>query len=311
MSKLYQTTRLPIDEISTSSELQNRIDKTGTDDHHVEHLAQDIAQHGLKTRLIVYKIDGKCLLVSGHHRLEALRRIQQHSGVISKVPVKLYTGTMADAAIHAFRQNLTPGQPLTAREKQQAAYEALLHPSTDYFRNLSYRAAGKQLSVGKSNINTMHNALKVLSRHFSALPDDWKLNPTGVYGEYPLWFKTRRLHLLLKGGEANDLNIMKSTKYQGKLAAKQWMTRNKPLIISNPEDALRTLVTAEELAKSLKHYEAAILDQLAREKSFRDGLSPDVTIARRASKSLGVAPWGDMADLNTPFEYVTDEFEHF
>jgi|TARA_B110000037_G_scaffold218946_2_gene282995 hypothetical protein len=83
------------------------------------------------------------------------------------------------------------------------------------------------------------------------------------------------------------------------------------LIISNPEDALRTLVTAEELAKSLKHYEAAILDQLAREKSFRDGLSPDVTIARRASKSLGVAPWGDMADLNTPFEYVTDEFEHF
>lgn len=311
MSGTYQTASLLVDEISTSPEFQNRMDKTGTDDRHVEHLAQDIAQHGLKTKLIVYEIEGEYLLVSGHHRLEALRRIQTHSGLISKVTVKLYSGTRNDAAVHAFRQNLTPDRPLTPQEKQQAAYNALLHPSTDYYRNLSYRAAAKELRAGKSNISTMHNALTALCRYFPELPDDWRINPTEVFDEYPLWSKTRRLYNLINGGEANEVNIMKSIKYQGRLEAQKWMSSNKPLITSNPEDALRTLVMAEELAKSLKRYEPAILEQLETENNFRGGLPPGTAAPRRNAKPLSPAPWRDMNDPSLEFQYVVDDVVDF
>ena len=311
MSKLYQTTRLPIDEISTSPEFQNRMDKMGTDDQHVENLAQDISQQGLKTRLIVYEIDGVYVLVSGHHRLEALYRIQEQSGVIANVPVKLYQGAKSEAAIHAFRQNLTPGRPLSIQEKQQAAYEALLHPFTDYFRNLSYREAAKQLRIGKSNVSTMHNALAALCKHFPDLPDDWKLDPIAVFDDYPVWFKTRRLYAFIKGGETNEINIMKSIRYQGKLRAQQWMAHNKSLFSANPEDVMRTLVMAEELVRSLKHSEPGILEQLAHEKRVRDSLTLELIIPEGRGKPLGGVPWKDMDDPSRELEYVTDDFQDF
>ena len=287
------------------------MDKTGTDDQHVENLAQDIAQQGLKTKLIVYEIDGVYVLVSGHHRLAALYRIQEKSGVVENVPVKLYQGTKSEAAIHAFRQNLTPGRPLSTHEKQQAAYEALLHASTGYFRSLSYREAAKQLRISKSNVSTIHNALTALCKHSSDLPDDWKLDPQTVFDCYPVWFKTRRLYIFIKGGEANEINIMKSIRYQGKLRAQQWMAQNKSLFSANPEDVMRTLVMAEELVKSLKHSESGILEQLAHEKRVRDSLSLEIVIPKRRRDPLGAVPWKDLDDPSFEREYVTEDYPDF
>lgn len=220
------TRKVPLSEIKTHPSLQNRVE-TELDVGHVDELVTSIKASGLKDPLIVFDVGGVFFLVSGHHRYEALKRINEEDRRASRSARALvYSGTMSDAVEFAHGRNLKPTKALNARERAQAAYTAMLRSETPRFRTACKRKVGPELGVSPGTIHNMRAALSELCQRTYRDTDYWKKHPDKVSATFPRWWQVRLA--FGRQGEPRQRTMTQSLKLTAQHEAEQFEQKENP-----------------------------------------------------------------------------------
>ena len=165
-----EAVQLHINQINLNPIYQNRdanaeLDKAGFERgsrEHVRSLTNDLKVNGLHKPVTVYLINGKHYLVGGHHRLEAAKQLKWKT-----IAAYVTIGTKEDSVIASHQENLIPDKPLTAKERTQNAWNALVSNETNHYRKItasSGRKAAEKLAVSEAVIRQMRNALNEMAK---------------------------------------------------------------------------------------------------------------------------------------------------
>ena len=167
---------IPIDALRTKPELQNRAMKWRSFEEQAQKkqekiaqtkLKQDIQRQGQLTPVIVYRRDADnedndngsptYWLVSGHHRLLALRELGK-----KKIKAVIHVGDFKAMQVEAILCNMEIQMPLTARQRTQNAWFALTHADVTTFREMTRAQQSRKLGVSLSTIKNMRRKMKEL-----------------------------------------------------------------------------------------------------------------------------------------------------
>ena len=246
----WRKATLPVKRIHVHEELQNR--RGGLDKVHLKEMINDISATKLKVPLIVFDVDGIHWLVSGHHRLEAIKAIREKEPRrFPTVNVRIYTGSFSDARAFSYRQNLQTVKAFTRSEKTENAYQALIDPEIETYRRMSTRDAGKLLGVTHTTVSRMHKALdewaKVCLRHKGS----WMDNTKQVKENLPTWVRARKWIDRESGGARG---AYQNAIWQGRKAAEEWEQDSLPGLIQDSKGMVALESELRERLKMMKPY---------------------------------------------------------
>lgn len=122
--------------------------------------------------------DARLLVVDGHHRLEAAKRLQHET-----IEVRVFTGTVSEAVDYAYQSNLRNGLSLTLPEKKSYALKLLSDEPGLSDREIGRRASLDNKTVGSlrrgenkdSNMPMQRQSISIGER---IMKDILKLNPS-------------------------------------------------------------------------------------------------------------------------------------
>jgi hypothetical protein len=157
--------RLPLGSIKEMPEVYQPRD--GIADFHITELVKAIDRVGDLDPITVMMVGDQCVLINGHHRLEAYRRAKRKP---KDVPVRYFDGDPLQALIEAGSENGKVRLNLTSRERQDFAWRLVLTGLLT--RPQIEEAAG----ISRAQVTLMRKAMTVLG-------DD--------AGHYSTWFKAR------------------------------------------------------------------------------------------------------------------------
>src|SRR5262245_58158848 len=100
--KRGKMTSLHLSRIVLDRRLQMRMDPA-LSEQHVEEMVAELEAGKKLPRVIVYDVDGKLILVDGHHTHQAFVRLKRQA-----IPVQLYKGDWKAAVWHAVGCNKHP-----------------------------------------------------------------------------------------------------------------------------------------------------------------------------------------------------------
>lgn len=134
---------------------------------HIEDLKRAIKATGELDAMLVLPVGSRLIIVDGHHRLEAYKRV----GTNEAVPVSYFEGSPREALFEAGKQNSKAKLPMENRERQDYAWRLVL------FDNGSKAEVSTASGVSPSQVATMR-------RTKTALGDE-------AY-DFTSWFRARR-----------------------------------------------------------------------------------------------------------------------
>ncbi|WP_095202897.1 ParB/RepB/Spo0J family partition protein [Mesorhizobium carmichaelinearum] len=138
---------LALDEITLMPEL---FQPREISEKHIADLARTIQNFGKVEPVTVLPVGPRAVLVDGHHRIEAYRRV----GTVAGIPVQYFQGTPQEAVLEAGRANSQVKLPMASRERQDYAWRLVQldqHSKAEIAKaaGVSVAQVGNMRAVGK------------------------------------------------------------------------------------------------------------------------------------------------------------------
>lgn len=167
---------LPLSELEVvTSVLQPRsIGDMASSEAHIRTL-MDAAMNehkNLLDPLCIWWSGQRWLIVDGHHRLEAYRRLQSNGKGASVVPVEVFVGTLKQAIIEATKRNAKDKLPMTKDDKSNRAWQLVMIGS-----EFSKREIAKVCAVATSTVGRMRAKLEEIKAEY---PETWSEEIDGL-----------------------------------------------------------------------------------------------------------------------------------
>lgn len=136
-----------------------------TEEHHVNGLVEAIkAGHELDPLTVWKRSEDDYVVVDGHHRHEAFRRLRYSR----KVKAIVYECSEAEAKLLALKENTKTKLPMSTTERQNAAWR-LVCSDHNYSKAQTARATG----VSQRTVANMRSTKRKLDENEYILPDTW------------------------------------------------------------------------------------------------------------------------------------------
>jgi len=122
---------------------------------------KDLMRHLRNTQepldpILVYRVDGKLVVVDGHHRLEAYRRVQWDK----LVPVEVLAGSLRDAKEAGFTANNKGQRPFTLQERQEKAWDYTKEWFFEGMKGLSKDWTAKRAGIAQGTVARMRRLIR-------------------------------------------------------------------------------------------------------------------------------------------------------
>lgn len=133
-------------------------------EHHLSGVVAAVKAGRTLPPLLVYRVGARVVLLDGHHRLEAYRRVR----VATAVPVEFFKGTLQEAVLAARKANSTDKLPMSGRERLDDAWGLVKlgkHSKTQIV---------EALNVGEGTVAAMRRALKALGVEAADDCETWR-----------------------------------------------------------------------------------------------------------------------------------------
>ncbi|MGY9046785.1 hypothetical protein P775_15060 [Puniceibacterium antarcticum] len=140
------------------------------ENHHVEEIADVLQRKGRVDRIDLWKDpeSGELVVLDGHHRLEAHRRVG-----MSKVPAVIFEGAEEAARLHALQENAKARLPMTASEKNNATWRLVCQVRDDGEYVYSKKALVKNAGAADGTVGNMRRTRTRLLEADKPLPETW------------------------------------------------------------------------------------------------------------------------------------------
>jgi ParB-like chromosome segregation protein Spo0J len=136
----------------------------GTDERHINTLAQAVKEKGVVSPILVMQIGSKTVVIDGHHRVAAYEKASRGA----EVPVEYFEGTIDEAVLQAGRANSQAKLPMATKERQDFAWR--LVKAGRYSKAQIAEAA----AVGSSQVATMRTIKKALGAKADGCQSWWQ-----------------------------------------------------------------------------------------------------------------------------------------
>ena len=162
---------MPLKDLWTRPEVFQYRDKE-VENHHVEDIASVIKLKRTVDPLDVWKdpSNGALVVIDGHHRLAAYKR----AGVTRQIPVVIFEGPETAARLHALSENAKARLPMTATEKNNAAWRLVCLTADDGKSIYSKADVTKHTGASDGTVGNMRRTRRKLLKADEWLPETWK-----------------------------------------------------------------------------------------------------------------------------------------
>jgi hypothetical protein len=174
---------LPSDKIDTMENVFQARD-AGLNEQHLGELETAIRDHGVLEPLILWRCGVYAIVLEGHHRLEAYRRVEAARGRPIQIPVVWFEGSVEEAVIKAASSNSRPKLPMSKAERSEHAWRLVV---TRAFKVSEVMTAA---SVSKRLVINQRSVLNTLGDEAAAKAKSWRAAlaaAKGLKGEDQNW----------------------------------------------------------------------------------------------------------------------------
>jgi hypothetical protein len=147
--------------------------------------------------LLVWWSGKRWLVIDGHHRLEAYRRLKEQGKGAKSIPVKVFEGTPVEAHLESIEGNRKNKLNMSNDDKATNAWKIIV---LDY--DMTYSQIRDKTGVSKGTITNMNNKKRELQSKYG---DDWVSMVDG-----------RSWKDVLRLGNHRDFNEVAQNKLKGK-----------------------------------------------------------------------------------------------
>lgn len=138
--------------------------RNGMSEKHISDLAKAIENFGELEPILVFRAGSRNIVIDGHHRLEAYR-VAKHADA---VPVRFFSGSVADAVLEAGSANTKVKLPMSSAERQDFAWRLVVVGK--YTKPDIARASG----TSTSQVGVMRSARTKLGDEASSYARWWE-----------------------------------------------------------------------------------------------------------------------------------------
>jgi ParB-like chromosome segregation protein Spo0J len=136
----------------------------GTDERHINTLAQAVKEKGIVSPILVMQIGPKVVVIDGHHRVAAYEKASRGA----EVPVEYFDGPVDEAVLEAGRANSQAKLPMANKERQDFAWRLV---KTGRYSKAQIADAA---AIGSSQVATMRKVRSALGIKADECGSWWK-----------------------------------------------------------------------------------------------------------------------------------------